>query len=284
MIKTFLFTTAGALRSYIDDNPDQKIGCVETEYGSEQVISPSGPTLNHHEVAVRDNDGQDLPVPCTVDNFAIDLDVIAISHMDLDTVGGIMALNGTKPHDPLFWAAAAFVDMNGPHRIEGSAHEDEHLQLAAYWAAAPRVDSPADGVDLTSLVEETADLVSRICDHDPSTIEGGVVYLQQQADAAVELERSSLVAMVGKVTLRSADVFVNTIYDRSDIVVGYNTVSGAITLSFKEVRDGISAADLLQDYFGPGAGGHAGIGGTDREKRYSLVAARCFAEYVTCNC
>ena len=163
MSTVLLFRSAAALETFIDSNADLSIACVETEWGNSQVVSPSGPTLNHHEVAVRQNGGQELPVPCTVSNFVDQFDVVAVSHLDLDTLGGVLAVQGRKPESAAFWAAAAFVDVKGPHRIEGSEHESQHVALAAYWdnaPRAPRFEEDEDVIDVTDLIDQSLEVVT----------------------------------------------------------------------------------------------------------------------------
>jgi hypothetical protein len=65
-------------------------------------------------------------------------------------------------------------------------------------------------------------------------------------------------------------------------VVGYNTQTKAITLSFEsdEARAGLSACDIMQELFGPLAGGHAGIAGTPRGEEYTIDDARRVAKHV----
>lgn len=71
-------------------------------------------TLAHHDIR------SDNPAPCNTEVEPLTGGTILISHIDLDTVGGIMAVEGIKPEDPEFWSAAEFIDNNGPHRSANS--------------------------------------------------------------------------------------------------------------------------------------------------------------------
>lgn len=85
---------------------------VEAEYG-ERVVEGEALTLAHH--GPRANN----PAPCN-DPKAVKLpddSIVMISHLDLDTLGGILALQGRKPEGQEFWDAAEYVDVNGPHHI-----------------------------------------------------------------------------------------------------------------------------------------------------------------------
>ena len=86
---------------------------VEAEYG-DMVIEGEVATLAHHTKKYAQN-----PAPCNTPNVPVleDGSTIVISHIDLDTLGGIAALLGIKPDDPEFWKVAEFLDLNGVHYI-----------------------------------------------------------------------------------------------------------------------------------------------------------------------
>ena len=99
------------------------------------------------------------------------------------------------------------------------------------------------------------------------------------------LERETLVSEYGNgaVLLRSSDKFVNHLYGpTAAAVVGYNTKVGSITVSFsdEDARKGLSACDILQEVYGPLAGGHAGIAGTPRGETYTPADAAALARVV----
>lgn len=85
-------------------------------------------TLAHHDIR------SDNPAPCNTEVEPLTGGTILISHIDLDTVGGIMAVEGIKPEDPEFWSAAEFIDNNGPHRIR-ELPQGIQDKLNAYYAA-----------------------------------------------------------------------------------------------------------------------------------------------------
>ena len=81
---------------------------VEAEYGAE-CVPGSVITMAHH--GTRSSN----PAPCNWSDVPVLTDCeILVSHLDLDSMGGIMALMGTKPDNPEFWKAAEFIDLNGP--------------------------------------------------------------------------------------------------------------------------------------------------------------------------
>jgi len=219
------------------------------------------------------------PVPCSVDNVdGLALDIILVSHLDLDTVGGVLALMGCKPENDSFWEAAAFTDLNGPHRVVGSAHESQHAALAAYWELNQQVPASTTYVDVTDIFELHEERVVQIANSCRFTLAKGEAHLESLKAQELALEESSFVGMRGRVTLRQSDQFVNGFYHRSDVVLALNPEHGSLTLSFND--DSGNAADLMKAFFGPEAGGHAGIAGTPREKKYTTDDLTDFATFV----
>ena len=85
---------------------------IEAEFGND-VVEGRHVTLAHHGARAGN------PCPCLEENhFPTKGDTIAISHVDLDTVGGLMAVMGCKPTNaPYFWRLAAAVDIRGLHKL-----------------------------------------------------------------------------------------------------------------------------------------------------------------------
>lgn len=101
---------------------------VEAEYGDE-CLEGTMVTLAHH--GPRSNN----PAPCNTPDvpelppFA----TVVVSHIDLDTLGGIYALQGRKPEDYRFWEAAEMIDVKGAHHIH-ELDKDIQDKLNAYYA------------------------------------------------------------------------------------------------------------------------------------------------------
>ena len=102
---------------------------VEAEYGDE-CLEGTMVTLAHH--GPRSNN----PAPCNTPDvpelppFA----TVVVSHIDLDTLGGIYALQGRKPEDYRFWEAAEMIDVKGAHHIH-ELDKDIQDKLNAYCTA-----------------------------------------------------------------------------------------------------------------------------------------------------
>jgi hypothetical protein len=86
------------------------------------------------------------------------------------------------------------------------------------------------------------------------------------------------------VLLRKSGSFVNNLYmhDRKlyPAVVGYNTNTKAITISFESSIPDVSAVEIVQFLWGTDAGGHTNIAGSPRGKEMSLDATYHTAKYI----
>lgn len=125
-MKILLAPTYDIAKEYADHN--RVDATVEAEYG-DKLVEGESLTLAHH--GSRSNN----PAPCN-DPRAIKISndaTVLISHLDLDTLGGLMALQGKKPDDPDFWKAAEYIDVNGPHHIHELPQEIQD-KLNAYYA------------------------------------------------------------------------------------------------------------------------------------------------------
>jgi len=265
---------------------------VEAEYG-ETVVQGSILTLAHH------GDRASRPCPCSLPNMAdLGVETIGVSHFDLDTLGGVMAILGRKPeveYDWLgdsyphqydsFWDTAAAVDLNGVHKLsELMANGSDMLDMSttevvealnAFWAwsESNRLFPERDGsvTSVTEFFETAMEVVEKILQGDETLLQAG----RDWATAKAQLDKDSLVESMNGVQLRSSDSFVNHLYGTDTrAIVGYSTKFKSITVSVPDAIDGFSCGEFLQGIFGPEAGGHAGIGGSPRGIEYTLDDAR----------
>lgn len=260
---------------------------VEAEYGN-RVITGSWATLAHHADGWREKpcpcldrgEGRTWPAPSRL--------VIGVSHFDLDTLGGVLAfldLRGSiNPNEDdlsaLFWHGAAFIDTAGPHHI-GHLDRSIHSFLQAFWAWSEdhRLIAPRDGsvIDVTSFFQDAEDALFQILNGDEAFHKAG----REWAKSKTELEQKSFVSVFkfgefSGLVRQSSGKFVNAMYDHDgwayDAIIGHNSETGAITLSFE--RPGLgNAREIMKSVFGPEAGGHEGIAGTPRGVEFSLTDA-----------
>jgi hypothetical protein len=253
---------------------------VEAEYG-DVCVPGSALTLAHHGSRAAN------PAPCAAPNGCGDgIEAVGLSHLDLDALGGCIALLGRKPEVGSFWELAEFVDVRGPHRLaEAGASEENLARLHAFWAwsAEHLVFPPRNGgvLDITKEVEAAEAALNRILGGDADLLAAGAAFKA----AGEALNAASLVEVVGDVLLRQHEGFVNHLYAAPDgaaakAVVGFNPATGSVTVSFADTPPAGGAVKIVQELWGPLAGGHAGIAGSPRGEVLTLDDARKAVEAV----
>lgn len=291
---------------------------VEAEYGSTVVPGALG-TLAHHEAARAA--GLDSGCPCLLaPNDALwgaaalapGRPVIGVSHWDWDTAGGVLGLLGVKPvHGlwPTVWQAVAHVDERGPHRAEEFAAYPKVRPLVEAMrahAGANRSAAPLGGgvVDVTEAAARDHRFLAALdlelgrgetlglrAGDGLACHEAELPLLAAGARFAAELEGLASASFVasfggGRVLLRVSGRFVNHLYRHEGCVaqalVGFNTDTGAVTLSFErpDALPDLSAAALMCRTFGDRAGGHRGIAGSPRGEVRTLAEAEALARAV----
>lgn len=283
------------MKIFISNNPESLVAVnphvtVEAEYGN-ITVRGSILTLAHH------GKNSSNPAPCVtvltkeqreqISSVEDDL-VIGISHMDLDTLGGILNVLGETVKTGEFWKLAAFADLNGPHMIHKSgARWETQLEYFGFCKLSQenRIFAPRDGS-----VEDITDKVKKLIEQFKRPLAGlGENFIRAQHQLDHDSYCSSQTDDDGiRYCIRiSEGEFVNQLYTfdnfeqneppmEHDAVLSYNKKTGAITLSFATAELGLSARNILQKHLGPKAGGHDGIAGGDRrgynlEDFFSLV-------------
>lgn len=269
MTQIFISTNPDNLRRF---NPAVTI---EAEYG-EAVVEGARLTLAHHGSRSAN------PAPCLAENFCAGMcpSSIGISHIDLDTLGGIMAVLGCKPQTPEFWGLAAWVDVNGVHHLPELNPDVLALRQLHTWHAfsqAHRVFAPRDGsiADVTGEVLPLVDHLIAICNADMSSplLLAGDEFAAQEA----KLNEESFAGMCLATISRKSEHFVNHLYSYNNgrgfakAVVVLNTKTGSLTVSFADPIPGLSCRDIVQRFWRDKdehgnflAGGHDGIAGSPR--------------------
>lgn len=279
---------------------------VEAEYGSYVAEGTAYTAAHHQPAgspfAGRHVTDDGRPSPCNdTDIPAITEGVILVSHVDLDTFGGCLrALGGFEDLFPStgerptgasankdiadwithtmqvvnFWNLAEYVDVRGPHKL-GQAQTSLRAisQLYAFWAwskaATPRF-SRDQVTDVTATVQKAGEALRRIFADDAELLAAGQTYREDEED----LNRRTFLRNEGAVIVRIAGFgrdFCNHLYVDPDgktapAVACYNRENGSVTISLADPVSGVSCRTILQDLWGPEAGGHDGIAGSPREK------------------
>ncbi len=262
---------------------------VEAEYGS-VVAEGSLYTSAHHQPGM-----EDRPAPCNDKEIPLcpPDGIILVSHLDLDTVGGCLRAMGWSEvfgskYDS-FWSLAQFVDLNGPHKLGLSGASQADLdRLYAYWAWH-KVHTPRYPRDQVSDVSEVVGLAGKaligLLDGQESLLEAG----REFKAAEDALNQDTFKSLEGRIIVREAEKasqFCNHLYTTPDgevgtIVVCLNLEFGSVTVSFADPIPGLSCREVVQELWGPEAGGHDGIAGSPRERQMSQQDVDALVERLT---
>lgn len=249
---------------------------VEAEYG-DIVIEGTHATLAHHS-----GEWRKFPAPCNrKDIQPMDGGYILISHIDLDTVGGILRLihGNDDPffRDGAFWEGAEFIDLNGPHRVyELDKGVREELQAVWAWVASqPRGERVTDATDVTNIIEDWGQALSYLIEpEDYSDADRKYVELIKAGQEwAADLENAQEACLVLSVPEKvrvfvTEDVSTAAAYREPETgfiypaTVTFNKKLGSITVATS--NGAFNAREVVQSLWGPEAGGHPGIAGSPR--------------------
>lgn len=263
---------------------------VEAEYGTE-CVKGSIVTLAHH------GSRSGNPAPCNTDVDVLPKgSTILMSHIDLDAVGGVMALVGIKPEDKAFWQAAEYIDVNGPqHTWKLPQSEQDKLNAISAWESqqpsAPRLTEVTDVSETvgkyalalsTLLGERTPEQKQMI-----NTGREWVDRTSKDVEACLLTEDENVRVFM---TRENGGPFCCGSYlspntgKPARACVQFNPKINRITLSFYDGGVRLSAEKIMQAFYGPKAGGQAGIAGTPRgddAPKYTEDDALLLAEKVT---
>ena len=257
---------------------------VEAEYGS-FVMEGTVFTAAHHQgsgtYAGRHLPGFEetgRPSPCNDEGIPVLglHDVVAVSHIDLDSVGG--SLRTVADFAPLFgarfagfWALAEYIDVSGAHRLEPDHVWAPALRAVWAWMQEHRPQYSREEIeDCSEFMHAAGQMLTRLLvEEDADLLAAG----QAMADAEAELNKDSLLRVVEAgdrlVAVREADQFVNHLYRLPDgrvaaAVVARNTKMSSVSVSLADPIEGVVCREIVQHLWGEDAGGHAGIAGSPR--------------------
>lgn len=240
---------------------------VEAEYGDE-CLEGTMVTLTHH--GPRSNN----PAPCNTPDvpelppFA----TVVVSHIDLDTLGGIYALQGRKSEDYRFWEAAEMIDVKGAHHIH-ELDKDIQDKLNAYYAyndGQPR-QRYTEAIDVTKQIDDTYNVVNAIVDiNDPEhdkLITAGKEWAQtreKEVEDQLVYENKDVRVFDTNGIFCAASYFSPNQNTICPATVTYNEKFKSITLAFEDGGKQLNAKEIVQELWGPEAGGREGIAGSPR--------------------
>lgn len=238
---------------------------VEAEYGDD-VVRGRLVTLAHHGPRCGN------PAPCVAQVSKINGGTILVSHIDLDTLGGIMALTGIKPAAPDFWEGAAFVDVMGPHHIHELPTRVQNA-LNAYYAftEAHRGERITAITDITEAIKPHMSVIMCLCGDDTPTkatlLREGVEWhnrVTQAVEDCLTYENENVRAFKTPGVFCASSYYSPSIGAVAKATVTLNSKFGAITVAFEDGGKAHSAKALVQSLWGGEAGGRDGIAGSPR--------------------
>ena len=272
--KVILASKVELARAYAETN--EVYATVEAEYG-DTVIEGTEVTLAHHCGPYADQ-----PAPCCREDVerAPAGSTILVSHIDLDTIGGCLALMGLKKElcNKEFWDGAGYIDTSGPHRLsELDTLVRRQLQACYAWEADNSVIvSPIKVTDVTEHVIKYGKAIEAIGNRD--------VHLLSRGDARVAAEQRALekrlIEECPKVRVYASTAsdgftpagYYSPKYERIiPATVTFNTETKGITVAYEDGGKHASARDLVTNLWGPDAGGHPGIAGSPRGQEMTLT-------------
>lgn len=240
---------------------------VEAEYG-DKCLEGTMATLAHH--GPRANN----PAPCNTPDVPVlpPFATVVVSHIDLDTLGGIYALQGRKPEDDRFWEAAEKIDVEGAHHIH-ELDQDIQDKLNAYYAyndGQPR-QRYTEAIDVTKQIDDTYDIVNAIVDinnpeHD-KLIAAGKEWAQtreKEVEDQLVYENKDVRVFDTNGIFCAASYFSPNQNTICPATVTYNEKFKSITLAFEDGGKQLNAKEIVQELWGPEAGGREGIAGSPR--------------------
>ena len=262
------------------DNPPSLT--VEAEYGA-FVCEGTRYTSAHHQPVGSDYVGRHVhsegrPAPCNDENIPVlsEHEVALISHLDLDTIGGLMRASGKyvssfSDHSS-FWDLAEKCDVEGVHVLD----EDDPYYfclmgiLKEIKDSQPEVDGKHN-IEVSSFVSSISEYISDALSETASGVnyEKGLRFVQGEKE--LNLKTFQYMTPLSVIIRRSPEGdFCNHLYSDPDgikgvAVISYNEKWKSITMSLADSVGDFSCREVAQELWGDEAGGHKNIAGSPRK-------------------
>ena len=248
---------------------------IEAEYG-DNVLKGNTLTLAHHI-----KEFKNCPAPCN--NFQANSEVflplndnvlnVGISHIDLDTIGGLAALLGYKySFQSDFWSVAEFIDVNGPHHIHKFPQKIQDLLNAYYgWSSENRfTPTNEDIIDVTETVYQHFEILDNIfqLNGENDLIKKGrewATNIQETIEKLLIEENKDYRVFITNGVFCNASYYSPALKTIAKVIVVLNKKFNAITISCSD--NSINCCQIVQSLWGNEAGGREGIAGSPRGKQ-----------------
>lgn len=264
-IKVVVAPSRELAESYMTEN--EITATVEAEYG-DYCIEGKDVTLAHHGSRSQN------PAPCnTPDIPTLSEGTILLSHVDLDSIGGVLGLMGMKKDDQEFWKGAEFIDVKGPHHMNELSQKVQD-QLNAYYAwnsTQPKIQLNLESInDITDRILKNADALNSILDeralNHNEMIQAGRDWrtqLTERVESKLVAETQYARCFITDETFCSSGYYSPSKEMNLPATVVLNIKDHSILVSFFDSEKN-NSRDFVQALWGPEAGGRAGIAGSPR--------------------
>lgn len=269
-IKVILCPSYDIAMDYIEKNGIPE-ATVEAEYG-DYCIEGSIYTLAHH------GERANNPAPCNnTDVKPLESGTILISHIDLDSLGGIMRLMDCYMSDRDFWESAEFIDVNGSHhKKEIPAAHIEIMDAYDAWYSEYSLGKLEVATDVTDFIKSNIALMGILFDEydieRSFLIRKGKEYAentQKEIEECLVYESDYV-----RIFVTTGPSCCAAYYSpKKDKIIPATIQLGSknnITLGFADGGKICSAREIVQSLWGKDAGGRDGIAGSPRGKEMSM--------------
>lgn len=242
---------------------------IEAEYG-DRLVRGNYLTLAHHGLRRKN------PCPCVIylntDHLKDKYLVFGLSHVDLDSLLALFRISPGYKFPQSFLEFAAFVDVNGIHKIPKANPSKEDLEK--YYACECYIQKlrpkiPKDSVsDISAEIRSLFTAFYNIFSNEQEWIKDG----EEFRKSLEHLNEDSFIDKIGDVIVRVHSDFVNHLYitpngEEAKAIVAFKPPVGTISVSFADPIPDLSCREIVQELWGEEAGGHDGIAGSPRGKR-----------------
>jgi len=242
---------------------------IGAEYGG-FVLEGAKYTAAHHQPLGSPYVGRHItpfgkPAPCNDSSIPKinDDEVALISHIDIDTLGGLMRATDQFENNSVFWFYAEHIDTNGIHKAK-----QDHPCWVLYnglnaWINEnhPEIDSSRNN-DVTNFCYKAFDFITEmLMDGQESTRMGNAhIYLQEKLDESTFVKSLPC----GLIVRRTRGDKVNHLYREENAIISYDEKHKKIRISTADPIKNLSCRRLVQEWWGDRAGGHDQIAGSAR--------------------
>lgn len=278
---------------------NNSVVAIETEYGNKYYGKKDGAVLEllHHGEKSDNKPASTILIPNNSEQLKYKYDNFIISHIDLDTVFGIMWAGGYLKNSKTARTVSelvAYLDINGFYKFKKELldyNNPFHMKLLAitslmnFWK-----------INLKTLSKDIHKLILRIRDYIildvPEDIKKFLmpdinenIFLKNISDDSLSIPKI-LVTYISNISVTNRYYINNIEYD---IILQYNTGSNTITLACQDEKIAekyfgkTGVIEPLQLFFGDDAGGHKTIGGSPRDKKLQYEYLEAFLKFLKRN-